>query len=122
MTMRYTNRRLPLSLPNPGSPGRIVVCVSVLSRYTTPDVKLGKFKVESMATTAVFYISCFQYLMLAFVLSKGPPYRRRIWTNGSAVIIFKFLNCVKRYFESKRVYDFYEFCEFGENMHGNLKA
>jgi magnesium-transporting ATPase (P-type) len=38
-------------------------------------------KDPSMATSTIFYVSCFQYLMLAFALSKGPPYRLRIWTN-----------------------------------------
>jgi len=55
---------------------------NILFRYVAPDTEVGKFEVRTMATTAIFYISCFQYLMLAFALSKGPPYRKRIWTNG----------------------------------------
>ena len=54
----------------------------VVLRYKQPEFKEGEFNVASMATTTIFYVSCFQYLMLAFALSKGPPYRRRIWTNS----------------------------------------
>ena len=53
-----------------------------LCRYLPPESEEGKFAVQSMATTSIFDISCFQYLMLAFALSRGPPYRKRIWTNG----------------------------------------
>jgi len=56
-----------------------------------PDVNSGKIKAHSMATTAVFYVSCFQYLMLAFALSKGPPYRRHIWTNGMSSLLLNLI-------------------------------
>ena len=62
-------------------------CGIVSFRYIPPDVEFGEFEVRSMATTTIFYVSCFQYLMLAFALSKGPPYRRRIWTNGMSLIL-----------------------------------
>ncbi|KAJ2916792.1 hypothetical protein MD484_g3663, partial [Candolleomyces efflorescens] len=32
--------------------------------------------------TAVFLISCFQYILVAAVFSIGPPYRKPMWTNG----------------------------------------
>ena len=67
-------------------------------RYVRPEFKEGKFNVASMATTTIFYASCFQYLMLAFALSKGPPYRRRIWTNG----IFQLYCCHRQ----KYVFEF----------------
>ena len=36
----------------------------------------------TMDATSIFFLSSFQYLMLAFALSKGPPFRKRIWNNG----------------------------------------
>ena len=34
-----------------------------------------------MVNTAIFSVSAFQYLILSFVFSQGPPYRTRIWKN-----------------------------------------
>ena len=32
--------------------------------------------------TTVFYVANFLYLSVAFLFSKGPPYRKAIYTNG----------------------------------------
>ena len=63
---------------------------NIVFRYSVPDTKEGAFEVKSMATTTIFYVSCFQYLMLAFALSKGPPFRKRIWTNGTSSVFTVF--------------------------------
>jgi magnesium-transporting ATPase (P-type) len=42
---------------------------------------------KSMETTVVFLISIFQYVNLAFVYSKGPPYRKNILTNRNYLSI-----------------------------------
>lgn len=37
--------------------------------------------IVGMENTAIFGVSAFQYLILSFVFSQGPPYRTRIWAN-----------------------------------------
>lgn len=82
--------------------GFLILLCSIVCRYERADVERGgKFEVESMATTTIFYVSCFQYLMLAFALSKGPPYRKRIWTNGTSSLqpVLQFTVSVQFVFE-----------------------
>lgn len=45
-------------------------------------------------TTILFYSSSFQYLVLATVFSKGPPYRKRIWTNVPFLVALVVLTSV----------------------------
>ncbi|CAH1775580.1 unnamed protein product [Owenia fusiformis] len=42
-------------------------------------------------TTVIFCYSSYQYLMLAFIFSKGPPYRKHIWTNIPFLLAILFL-------------------------------
>ncbi|KAF6760303.1 P-type ATPase [Ephemerocybe angulata] len=58
-------RRQPWYSPPPSSP--------------TEGDKLESLNYEN---TAVFLVSCFQYILVAAVFSIGPPYRKPMWTNG----------------------------------------
>lgn len=51
---------------------------------------------RSMQGTALFFVSMFQYIILALVYSKGPPYRGNLWSNKPmcALAIFATLLCL----------------------------
>jgi len=41
-----------------------------------------QLKSTNYENSALFLVSCFQYILVAAVFSIGPPYRMSIWTNG----------------------------------------
>jgi cation-transporting P-type ATPase 13A2 len=49
---------------------------------------------SSMEATSVFLISIYQYVTMAFVFSKGPPYRQPIHSNLLLVIVFIILTTI----------------------------
>ena len=51
-----------------------------ISNYTGDE---DPEKVTNMEATTIFLVAAFQDLILAFVYSKGPPYRKRVFTNGT---------------------------------------
>ena len=58
-----------------------------MSRYTAPvpkDPNADDDKIEATnyENSALFLLSCFQYILVAAVFSIGPPYRKPMWTNG----------------------------------------
>ncbi|GJE95870.1 P-type cation-transporting ATPase domain-containing protein [Phanerochaete sordida] len=47
-----------------------------------PDSDEGKLAARNYENSALFLVSCFQYILVAAVFSIGPPYRKPIWTNA----------------------------------------
>lgn len=52
--------------------------------YSPPSGHREGDKLDSLnyENTAVFLVSCFQYILVAAVFSIGPPYRKPMWSNG----------------------------------------
>lgn len=46
-----------------------------------PDSDEGKLAAKNYENSALFLVSCFQYILVAAVFSIGPPYRKPMWTN-----------------------------------------
>jgi cation-transporting ATPase 13A2 len=52
---------------------------------TNPAFEDDHLQAMNYENSALFLISCFQYILVAAVFSIGPPYRKSIWTNGAIV-------------------------------------
>ena len=59
---------------------------NLFCRYSPPehgsDPNDDHLKATNYENTALFLLSCFQYILVAAVFSIGPPYRKPMWTNG----------------------------------------
>ncbi|KAF9941951.1 hypothetical protein BGZ67_003522 [Mortierella alpina] len=55
--------------------------------YTPPEYNSEEKNIECFENTALFLLSCFQYLLVAIVFSVGPPYRKPMSTNRPFVVI-----------------------------------
>ncbi|TDL26307.1 Ca-transporting ATPase [Rickenella mellea] len=49
---------------------------------TLPDADSDKLNPRNYENSALFLVSCFQYILVAAVFSIGPPYRKPMWSNG----------------------------------------
>ena len=56
------------------------VCVD--ERYIPPIVDPDNPEIRNSDNTVLFLMSCYQYIMIAIILSVGPPYRQTMVQNG----------------------------------------
>lgn len=50
-------------------------------RYIPPVLDKERSNIENSENTALFLVSCFQYILSAVVLSVGPPFRQTMANN-----------------------------------------
>jgi magnesium-transporting ATPase (P-type) len=65
----------------------LIFCASQklkMCRYTEPDVDSDKLETFNYENSALFLISCFQYILVAGVFSVGPPYRKPLYSNRTS--------------------------------------
>ena len=55
-------------------------CLLVL-RFVAPELDTEKSNIKNSENTALFLISCFQYIFSGIVLSVGPPFRQTMRNN-----------------------------------------
>ncbi|KAJ3333841.1 hypothetical protein HDU76_002562 [Blyttiomyces sp. JEL0837] len=68
--------------------------------YQPPDVDVGDKMFKCYENTAVFLLSCYQYVAVAIAFCDGPPYRMPVWHNfnffaPSIFISLKYINAVQ---------------------------
>ncbi|KAL2312417.1 Cation-transporting ATPase [Schizosaccharomyces pombe] len=65
--------------------------------YIPPPANSSDTNITNSDVTALFLISCFQYIFIGVVLSIGPPYREKVWRNYSftAVVVVLLILTVK---------------------------
>ena len=63
---------------------QFVVFKAVQTRdwYIPPKVGKEKTQIANSENSSLFFVSCYQYIYAAVVLSVGPPYRERVLKNG----------------------------------------
>lgn len=49
--------------------------------YEPPELKHGETSIKSSENTALFLVSCFEYIFSGVILNAGPPFRHPLWEN-----------------------------------------
>ncbi|WVQ83070.1 hypothetical protein IAT38_005208 [Cryptococcus sp. DSM 104549] len=65
--------------------------------YIKPDTDVDKLETFNFENSALFLVSCFQYILVAGVFSVGPPYRKPLYTNLSLVACLVGLSAFSAY-------------------------
>ena len=68
--------------------------------YKPPVYHRGEKNIECFENTAMFLLSCFQYLLVAVVFSVGPPYRKPMASNRTCFSTSSVIQSI--YFEAKQ--------------------
>jgi hypothetical protein len=55
-------------------------------RYIPPKLNHDKSNVKNSENTALFLVSCFEYILSGAVLNIGPPFRQRMTQNGTPTL------------------------------------
>jgi magnesium-transporting ATPase (P-type) len=58
----------------------------MFSRYQPPELDRDKSNTDNSQNTALFLVSCYQYILSGVVLSIGPPFRQSMTANGTLAI------------------------------------
>lgn len=56
-----------------------------------PNADDDKLEATNYENSALFLVSCFQYILVAAVFSIGPPFRKHMWTNGNCCMFHLWL-------------------------------
>lgn len=62
-------------------------CINCCHRFIPPVLDKERSNIENSENTALFLISCFQYILSAIVLSVGPPFRQTMANNRKSALL-----------------------------------
>ncbi|XP_037530511.1 probable cation-transporting ATPase 13A3 [Nematolebias whitei] len=66
---------------------------SHLNKTDLNDTEMDDHNIQNFENTSLFYVSCFQYLIVAVVFSKGKPFRQPSYKNWPFVVFTVGLYC-----------------------------